>query len=103
MPRSKAAKNESVTKLVDPSKKGVLQTGFIGGDPPEKPPLLEEELTPEQQIEKRVYQSVLKQLVPKFRTDKLEKQTLEKLKLYFDAVSPFLQDELFQRFKDFSP
>ncbi len=92
-------------KKVDASQKDVLQTGFVDGEavkkesPPPADPLSQME-----QGEKLAYQRILKQLVPTFPLNKLEKQTLEGLRRFFEAeVSPIIQETIQDRFKNISP
>ena len=95
---------KELTKLVDGSKKDVLQAGYVGDPPPMKQEALPEILTPELEKEKRTLQRVVKRLIPTFPQDKLTRQTLEGLWKFFDKpCSEMVQEEMLIRYIDISP
>lgn len=93
----------SVMKKIDPSKIGVIQTGFVDGGPPPKQEEPKEELTPRLEIEKLVYKQILRDLVPDFPVKKLEKQSLADIRRFFAEISPLIQEEVLEIYKNISP
>lgn len=96
-------KSDPITKKVDPTRRGVIQTGYVDGESPRKPDLPGEVLTKEQEIEKSVYQRVLKVLIPEFQIKKLERQSLAQLKEYIVEITPMIREEILERYKNLSP
>ena len=91
------------TKLVDPSKKDVIQSGRDVDYPYEKVEVFPEELSSEETEGKRVYRNLLKRIVPKFPIAKLEKMRLEDLEKFFADLPDMIQEEVIRRYKDISP
>ncbi len=102
MPRQSNETREALRKI-DPSKKNVIQTGWVGEPPYRKPEPPPEELSDEQIIEKKTVQKVLKMLVPQFPLLKLDKQSLAELYRFLGEVKPIIQEEVIRRYQDFSP
>jgi len=89
-------------KAIDPSRRDVVQSGYIGADP-RKPDPPKEELPPKLEIERKVYQQILKDLIPEFPVKKLEKQSLADIRSYFVEISPLIKDEILERYHNISP
>lgn len=93
-----------VMQMVKPMEKGQFQEGYIDGGVPEKPLVTSEELTPDQLTEKQIYQKLLRMLVPKFPSAKLDKAELATLSRFFTTeLPPLLQQEVQRRYFDISP
>ncbi len=88
---------------VDASKKGVVQSGWIGNPPVRKAAKPVETLNGIEQVEKKVYQQILLSLIPTFPVKKLEKQTLESVRGFFKEISPMIQDSVLEVYKNISP
>ena len=93
---------EPVLKKIDPSKRNVIQTGYIGTNA-RKPDEPKEDLPPRLEIEKKVYQQILRDLIPEFPIKKLEKQSLADVRSFFGEISPLIQEEILERYKNISP
>jgi hypothetical protein len=95
----------SLKQKIDGSKLDVIQSGFVDGEEPKKKePLPTENLTEQELGEKLAYQRILKQLVPSFKLEKLERQRLADLKRFFEEqVNPIIQETILRRYKDISP
>ena len=98
-----ATREKSAMKKVDPTVRGVIQTGYVEDPPSRKPEPEPEELTRDQLLEKAFYQKILKKMIPDFPIKKLEKQSLADLERFFSEVSPILQEEILDRYRDLSP
>ena len=96
-----ATREKSAMKKVDPTVRGVIQTGYVEDPPSRKPE--PEALTRDQLLEKAFYQKILKKMIPDFPVKKLEKQSLADLERFFSEISPILQEEIIDRYRDLSP
>ena len=101
--KKRGKKVTDLKKLVDGSKKEVLQEGLIGEHKQKASPL-KETLSEKEIGEKLAYQRVLKQLVPAFPIQKLEKQTLVEVRKFFEGeVNPIIQETILIKYKDLRP
>ena len=93
---------QPLLRNIDPSKLDQIQSGYIGGDP-RKPDPPKEELSPKLEIERKVYQQIMKDLIPEFPVKKLEKQSLADVRAFFAEISPLIKDEILERYHNISP
>jgi hypothetical protein len=95
---------KSAMRKVDPTKRGVIQSGWVEDPPEVEPKKVEEQLSPEAQIEKKIKMKLLMKWIPGFPVKKLEKQSLGEINEFFDIqVIPAIQDLLVEKYKDISP